>query len=78
MQNSGRHKNKKVKAVMKLPKDTEKIPVQTGVSQGDTISPKLCMVCLEEFLKRLTGVIRKSNKDSNTYMSFDLRITSYF
>ena len=40
-------------AVIKLHKDSKKIPIEKGVRQGDTISPKLFTACLKEVFKNL-------------------------
>ena len=40
-------------AVIRLHKNTEKIKIEKGVRQGDTISPKLFTACLEEIFREV-------------------------
>ena len=41
-------------AVIRLHKDTDKIRIEKGVRQGDTISPKLFTACLEDIFRKFS------------------------
>ena len=54
---------KKSTATIKLHKVNDKIPMQKGVRQGDTISPKLFTAGLEEVFQQFgMREVRKSDK----------------
>ena len=55
-------------AIIKLHKDTGKVPIKKGVRQGDTISPKLFTACLQEIFKKLNWT-NKGIKVGDEYLN---------
>lgn len=67
-------------ATIKLHKTSDKVPIEKGVRQGDTISPKLFTAVLEEIFRKLNwekkGININGEKLNNLRFADDIVLTS--